>query len=72
MGSKVQESIWRHLLSSLARHFGVGPDVRVQKERVDGSMRWSAVGNVRQNAQIRSLLYAPIVPLRRRRAKAGA
>jgi pyruvate/2-oxoglutarate dehydrogenase complex dihydrolipoamide dehydrogenase (E3) component/anti-anti-sigma regulatory factor len=72
MGSRVQEGIWRHVLSSLAGHLGVVPDVRVQKERVERSMRWSAVGNVRHNAQIRSLLYAPIVPLRRRRAKAGA
>ena len=52
MGSKEQEGIWRHVLTSLARHFGIDADVRVKKTCVAGDYRWERSGNIRYNAQI--------------------
>ena len=68
VGSRVQEGIWRHVLSSLATYLGAEPNIQIHKDRVDGRLRWGAVANVRHNAQIRSLLYAPVALLRRPRS----
>jgi len=67
-GSKVQEDIWRHVLSSLATHFGVAPAVNVRKTLVDPGVRWSAAGNVRYNAQMRSMPRALFLRVSGRRA----
>lgn len=70
MGAKFQERIWRHVLSSLATHLGVEPQVHVIKTCVDKKMQWSEMTNLWYNAQIRSLLYTIVSPLRRpRRSK---
>jgi len=52
MGSKEQEGIWRHVLTSLARHFGIDAEVSVKKTCVAGDYRWERSGNIRYNAQI--------------------
>lgn len=65
VGSKVQEKIWRHLLTALAEHLGVKSEVNVQKTLVDTRLQWSQVKNVWYNAQIRSMMYAVAAPLRR-------
>lgn len=57
MGSRVQERIWRHLLVSLGRHYGKEPYVSVEKSCPGESLCWENAGNVRYNAQIRSLWH---------------
>jgi len=68
-GSKLQERIWRHVLTSLANHLGANPEVQVQKTCIDTGMQWSEAKNIWYNAQIRSLLYTMSAPLRRVRNK---
>jgi anti-anti-sigma factor len=70
VGSKVQERTWRHVLSKMADHLGVPPEVDVEKVRADARLLWSGVGNVWYNAQIRSLIYAVGAPVRRMRKPA--
>jgi anti-anti-sigma factor len=67
VGAKFQERIWRHVLSSLATHLGVEPQVNVMKTCVDKKMQWSQISNTWYNAQIRSLIYTILSPLRRSR-----
>ena len=67
VGAKFQERIWRHVLSSLATHLGVDPQVNVMKTCVDKKMQWSEMTNIWYNAQIRSLLYTVMSPLWRSR-----
>ena len=67
VGAKFQERIWRHVLSSLATHLGVEPQVNVMKTCVDKKMQWSEITNLWYNAQIRSLLYTVVSSLRRSR-----
>ncbi|UCG84124.1 MAG: FAD-dependent oxidoreductase [Dehalococcoidia bacterium] len=64
IGSKVQEKIWRYVLSSMAAHLKVQPDVDVQKVCVDTGLQWSRVKNIWYNAQIRSMVYALLHPQR--------
>lgn len=64
IGSNLQEKIWTHVLTSLAENFGVNANVSMQKSCVDPGLQWSQVGNVRHNAQIRTLLYTMAAPVR--------
>lgn len=65
-GSAAQEAIWRHVLTSLAAQHGVTQQaIHFEKQCVDGRLQWHQVRNIRQNAAIRSLLYALSRPLRR-------
>jgi len=66
-GSTVQERIWKHVLKSLNEYLGQNGPVKMRKVCVDGTFQWSQVGNIRHNAQIWSLLYLPLLPLRRRK-----
>jgi anti-anti-sigma factor len=65
LGSKVQEKIWRYLLTSMAKHLGVTSEVNIQKICVDARLQWSQAKNVWYNAQVRSMIYAMAAPLRR-------
>ena len=56
-GSKLQEGIWKHVLSSLAHHLGVEDNVRIEKTKIDSSFKWKNILNLWYNAQIRSLPY---------------
>lgn len=56
MGSREQEGIWRHVLVSLARHFGIEAQVSVRKVCVGNDYQWSRWGNVRHNAQILTMV----------------
>jgi len=56
-GSKFQETIWKHVLSSLASYLGVEASVRMAKTCVGADMQWAKTGNLWYNAQIRSLPY---------------
>lgn len=67
VGSKLQESIWRHVLSSMATHIGVKPEIDVKKSCIDHKLQWSKLYNVWYNAQIRSIMYRVTTPFRRNR-----
>jgi len=56
-GSRFQETIWKHVLSSLACYLGVEANVLIAKTCVGADLQWSKSGNLWYNAQIRSLPY---------------
>ena len=60
IGSKVQVRIWTHVLTSLAAYLGVPARIAAEATCVDARTQWSQVGNVWQNAQIRTLVREPI------------
>lgn len=59
VGSKIQKGIWIHVLTSLALHYGVPADITYQEEYVDRSMQWRQVTNIKNNAQIHTLIHEP-------------
>jgi anti-anti-sigma regulatory factor len=59
VGSKMQVKIWTHVLTSLAVYLGVPAEITVEPECVDKHVRWSQLGNVWYNAQIRTIFYMP-------------
>lgn len=56
-GSKLQERIWTHVLSSLAGYLEVEDNVRMEKNIIDPRLNWVNTVNIWYNAQIRSLPY---------------
>ncbi len=56
-GSRQQEKIWTHVLTSLALHLGVHAWVHLYKTCVGDKLQWDRSGNIRYNAQIRTMLY---------------
>lgn len=66
IGSRVQDRIWTHVLSALAERLEVAPRVEVTRSLVDPRLQWRRAGNIRHNAQIRTLLYGLAAPFRRR------
>jgi len=56
-GSKFQETIWKHVLSSLASFLGVEDKVKMEKTCIGSDLQWARSGNLWYNAQIRSLPY---------------
>jgi hypothetical protein len=60
VGSKMQIRIWTHVLESLAKHLGVPAEVSVEALCIDGGVRWEQSGNLWYNAQIRTILSAPV------------
>ena len=68
-GSKLQEGIWKHVLSSLAHHLGVEDNVSMEKTKVDSSFMWMNAMNLWYNAQIRSLPYNIVYMTRKKRRK---
>ncbi|HEY32790.1 MAG TPA: DUF1990 family protein [Dehalococcoidia bacterium] len=54
-GSKFQETIWKHVLSSLAKYLGVEENVQMKKYCIATDLQWSKVNNIWYNSQIRSL-----------------
>lgn len=65
LGSKLQEGIWRHVLTSLARYYGISADVELTKTCLDPRLQWSEFTNVRHNAQMYTVLYTLTLPLRK-------
>lgn len=63
-GTKLQDSIWTSVLTSLAKHFNSNATVEVQKVCVDPKRQWSRARNVWQNAQIRTMVYTLGAPIR--------
>ncbi len=60
VGSKMQIKIWTHVLESLAKHLGMPGDVSVEAICIDPVVRWSYSRNLWYNAQIRTILSAPV------------
>lgn len=54
-GSKFQETIWKHVLSSLAKYLGVEDNVQMKKYHPTTDLQWSKAGNIWYNSHIRSL-----------------
>jgi anti-anti-sigma factor len=54
-GSKFQETIWKHVLSSLAKYLGVEENVEMKKCRPATDLQWSKAGNIWYNSHLRSL-----------------
>lgn len=63
-GSRMQENIWRHVLTGLARYYGIEAPVSVERIRVDRKLQWRKAGNIWQNAQIRTMLHTMTRPVR--------
>ncbi len=54
-GSKFQETIWKHVLTSLAKYLGVEEPVQMKKYRPAIDLQWGKSGNIWYNSQLRSL-----------------
>jgi anti-anti-sigma factor len=65
IGSEMQVRIWTHVLNSLAKYLGVPEETQVEPKMIDGAMQWSQTPNLWYNAQIRTLLDAPLRWLRK-------
>lgn len=57
-GSREQEKIWTHVLTSLALHLGVHAWVHMYKTCVGDDLQWDQAGNIWYNAQIRTMIYS--------------
>jgi hypothetical protein len=70
-GQRKEDRFWDATLKSLATHFGVAdPKVDVTAVVVDKKRQWKRARNIKQNAAIRSGMYA--VGIGRRKARAAA
>jgi hypothetical protein len=63
-GSKLQDQIWTHVLTELAALLDASGDVQMHKTLLDPKLQWKRAGNIWYNAQLRTLLYSPIVLIR--------
>ena len=63
-GSKVQDQIWTHVLTTLAALLGTNGEVQMHKTLLDPKLQWGRIWNIWYNAQLRTLLYRPIALLR--------
>ena len=59
-GSKQQENIWRHVLTTLAAQFSVTAQVEMRKVCVDSRLQWSQAKNVWHNSIVRTTLNLPV------------
>jgi hypothetical protein len=63
-GAARQEFIWIHVLTELAKHYGVLGQVTMGRECLDPRIQWSYTKNVWKNAGVRTTLYALAAPIR--------
>ena len=63
-GSRGEDGLWHHTLTSLATYFGVRAPVQMQKSCIDPRLQWSEARNVWQNAGVRTVLYEMLTPVR--------
>ena len=64
-GSKFQEQIWKHVLASLGRYLDVNAQVTMKKRCVAPDLQWGQAVNIRHDAQIWTLAYVLLWPVRR-------
>ena len=60
MGGAVREdAVWEHLLTSLAAHYNVNGQVKLEQTLIDPRRQWGQVGNIWYNASLRTMFTAP-------------
>lgn len=64
VGTKVQDRIWTHVLTSLAEHVNTKGEMQVFRRLVDANLQWKNAANIRYNAQIRTILHILLTPFR--------
>lgn len=64
VGTRVQDRIWTHVLTSLAEHLNTQGEMQVFRRLVDTSLQWKNAANIRYNAQIRTILHIILTPFR--------
>ena len=64
-GSREEDRFWTHTLAAVAAHFGVQEPVQRQVVCIDPRLQWSQVGNIWQNAAIRTTIHTMTAPIRR-------
>ena len=67
-GSKFQETIWKHVLSSLAKYLGVEDNVDMKKYLPAADLQWRKAGNIWYNSHLRSLPLNLITLFKRSRS----
>ncbi len=63
-GSRMQENIWRHVLTKLAEYYSVEAPVDITRICVDNKLQWNKAGNIWKNAQIRTTIHTVTTPYR--------
>jgi len=64
VGTRVQDRIWTHVLTSLAGHLNTRGEIQVFRRLVDAKLQWKNAANIRYNAQIRTILHILFTPFR--------
>jgi len=64
-GSKLQQGIWTHVLQSLLRYVGSKSQIEVAPVCLDKNLQWSKFFNIFANAQVLTILYMPLIFLRK-------
>jgi hypothetical protein len=64
-GSRAEDEMWHGVLRNVAAEYEIRGEVRQETTLVDPQLQWSQAKNVRYNAAIRSMLYAPVALFRR-------
>lgn len=59
-----QESVWMHVLTKLAAHFGIQGQVSMSKTCVDPKIQWRMAKNIVHNAAVRTVFYFVGTPVR--------
>lgn len=54
--SRLEDKIWTHTLTQLAKHFGSDASVSVKADLIDRRRQWREFGNLWKNSAIRTLL----------------
>ncbi len=62
--SAQEDVFWKQTLLTLAEYFGAAGQVSLQASCVDPRWQWSQVGNIWQNAAIRTGIYTMTAPFR--------
>jgi hypothetical protein len=60
-----EDRFWRQTLIRLMAHFNISAPVTITATCIDKRLQWSQVGNIWQNAAVRTVLYKMMTPLRR-------
>ncbi len=63
-GARRQEENWMHVLTALARRFGIQAQVEMHKICLDSRWQWSEAKNMWKNAGVRTFFYKLAAPLR--------
>jgi hypothetical protein len=62
--SQQQDKTWTHVLTALAKHFGIEAKVESQKSVIDPNVQWSKWSNIFKNAAFWTVVYLLLTPFR--------